>query len=213
MARGLPAVWSTLLGAPFAGGGAYVYLQNPSSVVPKEVGLPVIAFGVFAFILGLYIHFVAAPDPPTMREGEKVLATRDPAQRAAAAKIAFGFIVLLVTGYLLYFTFYPYVYPTVTLVVGLFTFSTGLYTYWTNTLTSYYVTNQRLIKEYRFISLVRQELPFDKVRGVEERKSIWEAIVGLGNVRVASGGGGTLEVVIRNIYTPTDFADEIRDHV
>ena len=75
------------------------------------------------------------------------------------------------------------------------------------------MTNQRLIKEYRFISLVRQELPFDKVRGVKERKSIREAMVGFGNVRVASGGGGTLEVVIRNIYSPTDFADDVRNLV
>lgn len=98
-------------------------------------------------------------------------------------------------------------------VAGLFFFSTGLHTYWINTLTTYYVTNQRLIKEYRFISLVRQELPFEKVRGVQERKSVWETLVGLGNVRVASGGGGTLEIVIRNIYHPTDFADEIRNLV
>lgn len=213
MARGLPAFWSTLLGAPFAVGGAYVFLQDPSSVVPEEVGLPVLAFGIFVIVVGLYIHFLAAPNPPTMQEGEEVLDTRNPAQRAAAAKTAIGFVMLLVTGYLLFFTFRPYIYPTVTFVIGLFMFSTGLHTYWTNTLTIYYVTTQRLIKEYRFISLVRQELPFEKVRGVEERKTIWEALVGLGSVRVASGGGGTLEIVIQNIYSPTAFADEIRNLV
>jgi uncharacterized membrane protein YdbT with pleckstrin-like domain len=117
------------------------------------------------------------------------------------------------TGYLLFFTFRPYIYPIGTLFAGLYLLSTGLYAYWTNTLTTYYVTSQRLIKEYRFISLVRQELPFDKIRGVEERRSIWETMVGLGNVRVASGGGGTLELIVRNIYSPTEFADEVRDLV
>ncbi|MFC6863009.1 PH domain-containing protein [Halomicroarcula sp. GCM10025817] len=213
MARGLPAFWSTLLGAPFVIGGAHVYIQNPSLAVPKEVGLPVLAFGAFVILVGLYIHFLAAPEPPTMQEDEEVLDTRNPAQRAAAAKTAIGFSMLLVTGYLLFFTFKPYVYPTGTFVVGLFLFSTGLHTYWTNTLIVYYVTTHRLIKEYRFLSLVRQELPFEKVRGVEERKSIWEALVGLGSVRVASGGGGTLEIVIQNIYSPTAFADEIRNLV
>lgn len=213
VARGLPALWSTLLGVPFGVGGAYVYLTDPSTVVPRQVGLPVVAFGLFVIVVGLYIHFVAAPDPPTMREGEEIVDTRNPAQRAAAAKTTVGFLFLLATGYLLFFTFLPYVYPMVTFVAGLYLLSTGLHTYWTNTLTTYYVTNQRLIKEYRFVSLVRQELPFAKVRGVEERKSVWEAVVGLGNVRVASGGGGTLEIVIRNIYTPTDFADEIRNLV
>jgi len=211
MARGLPAVWSLLLGAPFVAGGLYALTQE--TFAPNEVGIPFVGFGAFVVLLGLYIHYVAAPDPPTMRDGEEIIETRNPAQRAAAVKTAIGFVLLVVTAYLLFFTFLPYIYPIGTLLVGLYLFSTGLYAYWTNTLTTYYVTNQRLIKEYRFISLVRQELPFDKVRGVEERKSIWEAMVGLGNVRVASGGGGTLEVVIRNIYSPTDFADEVRNLV
>lgn len=146
-----------------------------------------------------------------MRENEEIIETRNPAQRAAAAKTAIGLAALAVAVYLLVFTFKPYIYPTGSLVLGLYWFTTGLHAYWTNTLTTYYVTNQRIIKEYRFISLVRQELPFSKVRGVEERKSIWETLVGLGNVRVASGGGGTLEVVIRNVYSPTAFANEIRE--
>jgi uncharacterized membrane protein YdbT with pleckstrin-like domain len=208
MARGLPVVWSTILGLPFIGTGVYTLTQE--TLAPSVVGLPFIGFGAFVILLCAYIHFVAAPDPPTMRDGEEILETRNPAQRAAAIKTVIGFVLLLVTSYLLFFTFQPYIYPITTLLIGLYLFSTGLYAYWTNTLTTYYVTNQRLIKEYRFISLVRQEVPFDKVRGVEERKSIWEAIVGLGNVRVASGGGVTLEIVIRNIYSPTDFADEVR---
>jgi hypothetical protein len=212
MARGLPAVWSALLGLPFIAGGAYALFAD--TYVPNEAGIPFVGFGAFIVVLGLYIHYVAAPSPPTMRDGEKIIETRNPAQRAAAVKTVLGFVLLLVTGYLLFFTFSPYIYSTVTLLVGLYMFSTGIHAYWTNTLTTYYVTNQRLIKEYRFISLVRKELPFDKVRGVEERKSVWEAMVGLGNVRVASGGGGgTLEVVVRNIYSPTGFADEIRNLV
>lgn len=211
MARGLPAVWSTIVASPFVLGGAYIYLSDPSELVPPEVGLPMLGFGLFVIGLGLYIHYVAAPTPPTMRDGEEVIDTRNPAQRAAAAKTVLGLVFLIIAGYFLFFTFTPYVYPTVSFVIGLYLFSTGLHTYWMNTLTTYYVTNQRLIKEFRFISLVKQEIPFDKVRGVEERKSFWETLVGLGNVRVASGGGGTLEVVIRNIYSPTNFADEIRN--
>lgn len=209
MARGQPAVWSGVLGLPFLVGGGYAYVAG--TMVPNEAGLPFVAFGAFTVLIGLYIQFVAAPEPPSMRDGEEIVDTRNPAQRAAIVKTVLGLAVLIVAGYLLFFTFRPYVYPTVALVAGLYLFSTGLYAYWTNTLTTYYVTNQRLIKEYRFISLVRQEVPLDKVRGVEEQKSIWEALVGLGNVRVASGGGGALEVVVRNIYTSTAFADEVRE--
>ena len=45
------------------------------------------------------------------------------------------------------------------------------------------------------------------------RKSIQEAVAGLGNVRIAFGGGETPEAAIRNIYSPTDFADEVRNLV
>lgn len=211
MARGMPAVWSSILGAPLILIGAYGYLFDVN--VPSEVGIPMAIFGVFVVIVGAYIHIVAAPNSPRMRDGEEILDTRTPANRAAIVKFSVGFVLLVLAVYLFYFTLMPYVYPTVSFGLGLYLLSTGIHAYWTNTLTTYYVTNLRLIKEYRFISLVRQEVPFDKVRGVEERKTIWEALVGLGNLRVASGGGGTLEIVIRNIYSSTKFADEIRDHL
>lgn len=201
------------MGAPFVLGGAAVYLDPPNGTVPPEVGLVVLVFGAFVVGLGAYIQYVAAPARPTMREGEEIVDTRNPANRAAIAKTLVGLGFLLAAGYLLYFTFEPYVYPTVAFVVGLYLFSTGFYAYWTNTLTTYYVTNQRLIKEYRFVSLVRHEVPFDKVRGVQERKSVWEALVGLGNVRVSAGGGSSLEIVVRNIYRSGRFADEIRTFV
>lgn len=208
MARGYPALWSGLLGALLIGTG--LIGAGQTTTVPSEAGLPFVGFGVFVIIIGVYIQFVAAPDAPTMRDGEDLIATRNPAQRAAACKAGIGVGLLLGTGYLLFGTFLPYIYPLVALAAGLYLFSTGLFAYWTNTLTTYYVTNRRLIKEYRFISLVREEVPFDKVRGVEERRSVWETLVGLGNVRVASGGGDTLEVIVNNIYTPTEFADQVR---
>lgn len=213
VARGLPAFWSSVLASPFVGGGVYVYLEDPSEYVSPQFGLPMVGFGLFVILVGLYIQFVAAPGKPTMREGEEVIDTRHPALRAALAKAIIGFGFLLVAAYLLFFTFYPFVYPIAVFVVGMYLLSTGLHTYWTNTLTTYYVTNRRLIKEYRFISLVRQEIPFSQVRGVEERRSVWEALVGLGNVSVSTGGGRSLKIVIRNIPTPTAFADEIRNLV
>lgn len=211
MARGIPAVWSGILGTPFITIGLYVVLLRED--IANEAGTPFLLFGAFIVAIGLYIHYVAAPEPPKMREGESLIATRNPAQRAALVKVAVGMPLLLLAAYLFFFTLSPYVYPTVALVLGLYLFSTGLHAYWTNTLTVYYVTDRRLIKEYRFISLVRQEIPFEKVRGVQERKSFVESLVGLGNVRISSGGGGALEIVIRNIYSSTDFADEIRSYL
>lgn len=211
MARGRPALWSTLIGAPYLAGGAYVYLTGALS--PGESGLPFILFGLLIVGIGLYLRAAGTIDPPDLREGEELIAARHPTQRVARAKMAISVPFLLGGGYLLLFTTLPYVYPTVTLGIGLYFFSSGAYIYWGNTVTTYYLTDQRIIKEYHFFSLLRQEIPLDFVRGVSERKSIIENLVGLGHVQVASGRGDTLELVVRDIDDATAFAEEIRKRI
>lgn len=220
MSRGRAAIWSTILSLPFVVLGAYLYLipelnlKLPGTTVPASdlqlVGVPMMIFGIFIIVIGIYIQFTG-PSEPSFREGETLVDTRIPSQRVAISQIAIGLPILGVAGYLLLFTRSPYLYPTLTFLVGLFFYSRGLKTYWVNTLTTYYVTTNRVISIYRFISLRRQEIPLNKIRGIEERKSILETIVGLGNIRIASGGGGgSVQLNIRNIEKSTSFADDIR---
>lgn len=208
MTRGKPAVWSSILGSPFVITGGWLYLGQTE--YPPIMGLPFAFFGLFVITVGIYIHAVG-PSEPRLQDGEEVLEIRHPTQRVAFVKIGIGLPLLVATVVFLFFTRLPYVYPTVTLLTGLYFFSVGLHTYWTNTLTSYYVTTERIIKEYRFLSLIRQEIPHSKVRGVQERKSVTESLVGLGNVRVASGGGQSLEIIMSNMGDSEGFADAIRN--
>lgn len=209
MARGKPAFWSMLLGIPFIIVGGWFYFLQVE--YPPSIGLPFVFFGVSIGVIGLYIHFIAAPEKPQLQEEEQIIASRHPTQRVAIVKTGTGIPLLVGTMYLLFLTNVPYIYPMVTFLSGLFFFSTGLHIYWSNTLTNYYVTNKRIIREYRFISLARHELPLSKVRGVQERKSVTESLVGLGNVRVASGGGHSLEIRMRNMRDSGSFANEIRN--
>jgi uncharacterized membrane protein YdbT with pleckstrin-like domain len=212
MARGRPAVVSAIVGIPFVVFGLYVYFAETD--VPPEVGIPFYLFGTFVILIGLYIHFVAAPDPPKLAEDEEQIAIRHPTQRVAFVKMLISVPLLFATVYILFFTIIPYVYPTVTFLLGLYFLSSGLQTYWTNSLTTYYVTTRRVISYYRLLSLTRREIRIDKVRGVDERRTAIESIVGLGDVRIASGsGGGTLEITMRNIKRSTEFADEIRSRL
>lgn len=211
MARGKPALWSTVIGLPYLLAGLFVYVTG--ALEPKSAGLPFVAFGLLTVGIGIYLRSVAEIEPPELREGEELLEARHPTQRVARAKMAVSIPFLLGGGYLLLFTRLPYVYPTLAFAVGLYFFSSGAYIYWGNTVTTYYLTDQRIIKEYAFFSVLRQEIPLDLVRGVQERKSIIENLVGLGNVRVASGRGETLELVVRNIDDATTFADEIRKRI
>lgn len=217
MARGLPAVWSAVFALPFLVVGTYLFgLQSQYQLVgsqprvPPLVGLLLVGFGLFVVGLGAYVHFVAAPEAPRMRENESVVDQRDPAQRNALTEAGLSIPVLGLGGYLLYFTARPLVYPTVVVAVGLFFFSRGVHRYWRNTLTTYFLTTQRVLEEYRFISLVRNEVPHEKVRAVEERRSAWDSLFGLGDVRVRSGASGELTVSVDDVYDSTAFADRIR---
>jgi hypothetical protein len=209
MARGKPAAWSTLLALPFIQAGLFLYLADTQ--YPNILGAPIFVFGVFIFLGGVYVQYVG-PVEPRFREDEELIDTRHPTQRVALSQIAFSTPFLIITIYLLVGTRLPYVYPTITFLVGLYLFSSGLRTYWANTLTTYYVTDRRVIRSYRFISQNRQEIPLDKIRGIQERKSVLEVLAGLGNIQVASGpGGDALTIVIRHIENSNEFADELRN--
>ena len=101
MARGRPAVVSAIVGIPFVVFGLYVYFAETD--VPPEVGIPFYLFGTFVILIGLYIHFVAAPDPPKLAEDEEQIAIRHPTQRVA-------FVKMLISVPLLFATVYPLLY-------------------------------------------------------------------------------------------------------
>lgn len=217
MARGRPAAWSGLLALPLVAAGVYVFhfqtrlsLFGTQSRAPPLAGLALVLFGLFVVGLGVYVQFVVAPEAPTLRPGERIVDDRDPAQRNALAQAFASFPVLGAGIYTLYFTELPYAYPIAGLALGLYLFSTGCYRYWQNTLTTYLLTNRRVLEEYRFLSLVRNEVPHDKVRGVEERRTVWDSLFGLGNVNVRAGATGDLTITVDGIYESAPFADEIR---
>jgi len=202
-------VWSTLLSVPFLAGGGYIYFGE--TPYPELLGVPLMVFAGFILVMGWYIHLVASPPAPTLREGEEIIDTRHPTQKAALIKVILGIPFLAVAGYLLFGTTVPYLYPMLAFVGGLYLFSTGLLTYWTNSLTTYYITNERVMSEFRLLSLVRKEVPMEKIRAVRESKSPIETLVGVGNIRVSSGGGVGMEITIRNVDSVTDFADRLRE--
>lgn len=206
MGRGLPAVWSVFLGLPLLAAG--LALQTADRYL-QSFGMPVATLGGFVIVIGLIVQ-VINPSPPTFQEGETVIDTKHPNQRPSILKGLASLPFFVAAAYLLYLTKRPYVYPTVTFFIGLYLYSSSLWGYWQNALTTFYLTDQRLISVYRFLTLDRKEIALPNIQMIQERKTIWEQLVGLGNVRIAAGVED-LEVVANNIRDPTDFADEVRD--
>lgn len=179
--------------------------------LPTTFGIPFVLFGPFVIGTGAYVQRQSSPNRPHLRDGEELVDYRHPTQRVAAVKIALSYPCLFATMYLLFFTFLPPRLPD------------GRARDWTVPLLyrrphllnelahDVFHHSERILKEYQFVSRVRREVPLNRVRGVEERKSITEALVGLGNVRVATGGGRSLEIVMQNMDNLNEFANQLRD--
>jgi uncharacterized membrane protein YdbT with pleckstrin-like domain len=95
----------------------------------------------------------------------------------------------------------PHVWPTVTFLAFLGLFVKALVRYYQNTLTTYYVTRDRIVSEYRFLPLNRTSINHEDVANVSRRQSAVETLTGLGSVRVSVAGG---QITLRDLGDPGD---------
>ncbi|WP_439028615.1 PH domain-containing protein [Haloarchaeobius sp. DT45] len=210
MARGAPRLVGALVGAPFVLTGSYVHLTD--SPVPSTVGLTLALFGAAVVLTGLYVHRTS-PTPIDFGTDERVIATVEPNQLVATLQLAVGAVVLLVAGYLLFATRVAFVYPTLVFTAGFAVLLTGLVQYWKNTLTTHYVTTQRIVSEYRFVSLSRQIIQIDDVIGITHTQGILESLVGYGSVLVSSGGGNpsASQITFNNVANPQEAVSALQN--
>lgn len=206
MARGKPAFWGLLVGIPIAALGFYTYSRAPD--IPDALGIPFAVLGAFVVLTGLHVHRMA-PEP--MDFDEEVLAEFHPNQLAAKGLLAVGTLFFLVTIYLLYGTYVPYVYPTLSLCAFLGFTLFGLVRYWQNSLTTYYVTTEQITSEYRFLELIRPNIRLDDIAATGRRQSVIESLVGLGTIEISAGGGNPkiTEIRFRDIEDPEEAEDVI----
>ncbi len=179
MARGVPHLWGAGLGIPTLLGGVYVLATGGTETAPAGLGYPFLILGAVALLLGFYVSRVS-PEPPDVEPIEVF----KPSQLSAYLLGVVSLPLLVVTLYFLFWTRVPYVWPTLAFVVFVFLFVKGLVRYWQNSLTTYYVTDDRVISEYRFIKLKRTSTNVTDVENVEIRRSVIETLTGLGSVTV-----------------------------
>lgn len=209
MSRSLPHLVGTIVGGLFVLTGGYVYVEQTPA--PNEIGLTLALFGTGVFLTGWYVYR-ASPDPIDFGTDEQVITIVEPNQLVAVLRLVFGGVMLLVAGYLLFATEVPFVYPTLVFTFGFAILLAGLVRYWKNTLTTHYVTTQRIVSEYRFISLNRQIIQVDDIIGVNHRQSPLESLVGYGSVLVSSGGGNpsASQTVFSNVANPREAVSALQ---
>lgn len=205
MAKGNPALWSALFSGLFVAGGVAV---NTSTVPYNEfASYPLLALGALVFVGGLYVQAVA-PEKPRIHDGEEILETYHPTRRVAFVKMLAGITLLGVGGYLLVGTQVPYAYPFVCVALGAYVFAVGLWRFWANSLTTYYVTNDRFIKSFRFLGNRRRNAFIQDVKGVDANRNFLETLMGIGHVQIATAGKSAATVIkARNIPNPDELED------
>ena len=99
-------------------------------------------------------------------------------------------------------------------ILGLFLFGIGLLVLiWIvldRASKRYTVTNKRVIVRKGIIAKNVDEVEIEHIRSINTRQSIWQRLLGYGNVLIGTAGTAGIEIVIKNISNPEGIKDLIR---
>ena len=174
-----------------------------------QISFAVILVGALVVLVGIYVSVLSRPRL-NLTSGEEVLALRHPSMKPPFARIALSIPFFAAAGYLLEFTALPYLYPFLPFLAGMYFYFRGIIKYWINHHTTYYVTNHRAVRMYRFGWLDTTEIPVNAINAISQSRSLLEMLTGRGSVLVASGIGSHQKVLMEEIDNPGPVADTVR---
>ena len=197
-----------ILSSPFFISGGLAFL-DPS--VPLLLRVMVLCVGVVIMALGTYMSLSGVAPTPNLASGEQQIIVRHPSPKPAYARVLMSIPFIIATGYLFTFTEYPYVYPFVTFMIGLYFLFKGIMKYLRNLHITYTITDRRVMHMYKFLWLHTKEIPVARLISISESRSFFEILTGRGTV-VASAGIGTAQIVkIEEIDNVTPVAEALRE--
>ncbi len=204
------AAMSLLAGSPFVVAGVLLMVDSEFS---PWAARGILLVGLLIVFGGMYLSVVGTHPRLDLLPGERTLALRHPSMKPAYARIILSLPFFAGAGYLLWFTNLPYIYPFLPFVAALYLYFRGVVRYWINHHTSYFVTDRRVARMYRFAWLDTTEIPVNSVNSISEARSLVEIMTGRGSVVVASGIGSRHKVQIQEIDDPGPVARTIRELV
>ncbi|ELZ27037.1 membrane-flanked domain protein [Halogeometricum pallidum JCM 14848] len=210
MKRTLPAVWSSIVASPFLVVGVDGYVNALALQVPTALSQVALLVGLSIALFGIYVHAVAgsAFEPEVT---ERSLNNATPRTPFVRAKAVVGLCGLCLACYWLFYTHVPYVYPTIALVVGALLFATGVWTYWLNSLTTYYLTNKRLVTETRLLGTNHKNVQLEMVKTRTVARPFYLRLFGLGNIKLDTGARRL--ALVRHIREAKEFERSIADAI
>lgn len=204
-------VWSLGSGLPLLVAGISVLAVDTS--VPAPFGYLSAALGLFVWSGGVVTH-LSAPPSPNAYDDEIILSMTTPTLRIAAAKNIIGLVLAVIGSILLLDTTIPLAYPLIALFAGVYLYSSGIFEFWVNSLTRYFLTSQRFVKRYQLLSSRSKSIPIARIQATEENRTMFERLFGIGHVAVESAGdSSTSRIVARAIEHPRVLAEGLQSQI
>lgn len=92
-------------------------------------------------------------------------------------------------------------------IISAIAFSPALYIWIKNKSKTYMVTNQRLYVEEGIFSKVKRDIPFNKINDIFTKQSLWQRILGSGNLSVLTGND--VPIFLKNLDYPEQFHEAL----
>ena len=170
----------------------------------------ILVTGILILSGGLYFGFFGTQTNLELLPGERYLVLRRPSMKPAFTLMILSLPFFVAAGYLL-FTEQSYpIYYFVLFLVAVYLYFRGIIRYWLNHHVAYYVTDWRVVRMRRFLSLYTTEIPVRAINSISETRSFAEVMSGRGSVLVASGIGNLHKIRLRDIDDPGPVARTIR---
>lgn len=183
--------WKTLVGlliaSPFFASGVLAILYGQFEAWAPATML---AAGILLFAGTLYFGVARSAPRPDLEEDERLLVLRHPSMKPAFAQIIASLPFFMISGYLLEFTYLPYIWPLIPYFIGLFLYFRGIARFWINHLTTYYVTSEYIVHRYQFFPGVEKgsgTIPVEEaVNYIGKDRSLFQVLTGRGRVTIHS---------------------------
>lgn len=186
-----------------------VYLLRLDQPVASGIGVSFTAFGAFVLIVGVYVEYRGSSNPPGYLKLEDLEETVEPRQTIALAKIALTLPVVLLSLYMILFTTLVYILSLAVLAVALAALSLALAELWSNEVTTYYLTGNRVVRVYSFLSPQVEQVSLNRLRDVRTTRSALQRRFHLQNIRVRDEKGST-ELVLDDVDTFSQLSKVLR---
>jgi hypothetical protein len=140
------------------------------------------------FLGGVALYF-RAPSRFSLQGEEVIIEAFHPRVVLAYILMTASLPTIAASIYVYEYTTYPYIFVFIPLLLGLYLLISGFLRYWRNTLTTYYLTSERIVRASRFLSMNNNHLEIENISAYNAGRKWYTGILGIQQATFKSHSG------------------------